>query len=153
MDTSTSYLGLKLPHPFVAGASPMGYSLDTIKRLEDAGCAAVVLHSLFEEQISLATEGRVAHVDPLDPQMGDRVADYPAPADYKHGPDGYASHIAKIKAAVRIPVIASLNGHSGESWLRFARVIEQAGADALEFNYYDVATSTAVGAATIEESV
>jgi len=153
MDTSTSYLGLKLPHPFIAGASPMGYSLDTIKRLEDAGCAAVVLHSLFEEQISLAAEGRVAHIDPLDPQMGDRVAAYPPPADYKYGPDGYASHIAKIKTAVRIPVIASLNGHSGESWLKFARVIEQAGADALEFNYYDVATSTAVGSAAVEERV
>ena len=118
MDTSTSYLGLKLPHPFIAGASPMGYSLDTIKRLEDAGCAAIVLHSLFEEQISLATDGRVGHVDPLDEQMAGRVAAYPAPADYKYGPDGYANHIAKIKQAVRIPVIASLNGHSGESWLQ-----------------------------------
>ena len=153
MDTSTSYLGLKLPHPFIAGASPMAYSLDTIKRLEDAGCAAIVLHSLFEEQISLAAEGRIAHVDPLDKQMGGRVAAYPAPADYKYGPDGYASHIAKIKAAVRIPVIASLNGHSGESWLMFARVIEQAGADALEFNYYDVPTSMTVGSAAIEENV
>ena len=140
MDTATSYLGLKLPHPFIAGASPIGYSLDTIKRLEDAGCAAIVLHSLFEEQISLATEGRVAHVDPLDEEMAARVAAYPPPADYKYGPDGYASHIVRIKQAVRIPVIASLNGHSGESWLKFARVIEQAGADALEFNFYDVAT-------------
>ena len=153
MDTSTSYLGLRLPHPFMAGASPMGYSLDAIKRLEDAGCAAVVLHSLFEEQISLATEGRLAHVDPLDPQMSDRVSAYPAPADYKYGPDGYANHIVKVKQAVRIPVIASLNGHSGESWLKFARVIEQAGADALEFNYYDVATSSKVPAQSIEDNV
>jgi dihydroorotate dehydrogenase (fumarate) len=153
MDTSTSYLGLKLPHPFIAGASPMGYSLDTIKRLEDAGCAAIVLHSLFEEQITLATCGRVAHVDPSDEQMAGRVADYPPPADYRFGPDGYASHIAKIKAAVRIPVIASLNGYTGESWLKFARVIEQAGADALEFNYYDVATATAVASAVIEDNI
>ena len=127
MDTATSYLGLRLAHPFMAGASPMGYSLDTIKRLEDAGCAAIVLHSLFEEQISLATEGRVAHVDPLDPQMAAKVAAFPAPADYKYGPDGYANHIVKVKQAVRIPVIASLNGHTGESWLKFARIIEQAG--------------------------
>jgi len=153
MDTSTSYLGLTLPHPFMAGASPMGYRLDAIKRLEDAGCAAIVLHSLFEEQISLATQGRVAHVDPLDPEWSGRVSAYPAPADYKYGPDGYANHIVRVKQAVRIPVIASLNGHTGEAWLKFARIIEQAGADALEFNYYDVATSSKVPAAAIEEHV
>jgi dihydroorotate dehydrogenase (fumarate) len=153
MDTSTSYLGLTLPHPFMAGASPMGYSLDAIKRLEDAGCAAIVLHSLFEEQISLAAEGRVSHVDPHDPQMAGRVAAYPPPADYKYGPDGYANHIVKVKQAVRVPVIASLNGHTGESWLKFARIIEQAGADALEFNYYDVATSLKVPSAAVEETL
>ena len=153
MDTSTSYLGLRLPHPFMAGASPMGYSLDAIKRLEDAGCAAIVLHSLFEEQVSLATEGRVSHVDPRDPEMSGRVAEYPPPADYKYGPDGYANHIVKVKQAVRIPVIASLNGHTGEAWLKFARIIEQAGADALEFNYYDVATSVKVLSAAIEDNV
>ena len=77
------------------------------------------------------------------------VAAYPPPADYKFGPDGYANHIVKVKQAVRIPVIASLNGHTGESWLKFARIIEQAGADALEFNFYDVATDAhgAVGGA------
>jgi len=153
MDTATSYLGLKLAHPFMAGASPLGHSLDTIKRLEDAGCAAIVLHSLFEEQISLATEGRVAHVDPLDEQMAATLAAYPLPADYKHGPDGYAHHILKVKQAVRIPVIASLNGHTGESWLKFARIIEQAGADALEFNYYDVATALTLSSAALEDHV
>jgi dihydroorotate dehydrogenase (fumarate) len=153
MDTATSYLGLKLPHPYIAGASPLGYSLDTIKRLEDAGCAAIVLHSLFEEQISLETEGRRAHVDALDPGMADRVAAYPPPGDYKHGPDGYADHLVKVKQAVRIPVIASLNGHTGESWLKFAHIIEQAGADALEFNYYDVATALTVSSAALEEQL
>jgi dihydroorotate dehydrogenase (fumarate) len=151
MDTSTSYLGLKLPHPFMAGASPLGYSLDTIKRLEDAGAAAIVLHSLFEEQISLAVEGRVGHRDPLDPEMAALLAAFPPPTDYKHGPDGYANHIVKVKQAVGIPVIASLNGHSGESWLTFARTIQQAGADALEFNYYDVATDITVPAAAVED--
>ena len=153
MDTATSYLGLKLPHPYIAGASPLGYSLDTIKRLEDAGCAAIVLHSLFEEQISLATEGRVAHVDALDPGMADLVAAYPPPGDYKYGPDGYADHLVKVKQAVRIPVIASLNGHSGESWLKFARIIEQAGADALEFNFYDVPAALSVSSAALEENL
>jgi dihydroorotate dehydrogenase (fumarate) len=153
MDTTTSYLGLRLAHPFIAGASPMGYSLDALKRLEDAGCAAVVLHSLFEEQISLATEGRVAHVDALDPRFANVVADYPPPTDYRFGPDGYAHHISKVKAALGIPVIASLNGHTGESWLKFAQVIEQAGADALEFNYYDIATDLSVPAAAVEDSL
>jgi dihydroorotate dehydrogenase (fumarate) len=151
MDTSTSYLGLKLPHPYIAGASPLGYSLDTIRRLEDAGCAAIVLHSLFEEQISLAVEGRVGHKDPLDPAMAAMLAAYPPPTDYAHGPDGYANHIVKVKQAVSIPVIASLNGHSGELWLAFARTIQQAGADALEFNYYDVATELTVSAAALED--
>jgi len=153
MDTTTSYLGLRLAHPFIAGASPMGYSLDTLKRLEDAGCAAVVLHSLFEEQISLATEGRVAHVDPLDPRFANVIADYPPPTDYRFGPDGYAHHVAKVKAALGIPVIASLNGHTGESWLKFAQVIEQAGANAIEFNYYDIATDLAVPAAAVEDAL
>ena len=153
MDTTTSYLGLRLAHPFVAGASPMGYSLDTLKRLEDAGCAAVVLHSLFEEQISLATEGRVAHVDPHDARFANVIADYPPPTDYRFGPDGYAHHVAKVKAALRIPVIASLNGHTGEAWLKFAQVIEQAGADAIEFNYYDIATDLSVPAAAVEDAL
>ena len=153
MDTTTSYLGLRLAHPFIAGASPMGYSLDTIKRLEDAGCAAIVLHSLFEEQISLATEGRVSHIDPLDTRFANAVADYPPPHDYKFGPDAYAQHIARVKATVRVPVIASLNGHTGESWLKFAQVIEQAGADALEFNYYDIATDLRVPAAAVEDAL
>ena len=153
MDTTTSYLGLRLAHPFIAGASPMGYSLDTLKRLEDGGCAAVVLHSLFEEQISLATEGRVAHIDPLDARFANVIADYPPPTDYRFGPDGYADHVAKVKSALRIPVIASLNGHSGESWLKFAQVIEQAGADALEFNYYDIATDLSVPAAAVEDAL
>jgi dihydroorotate dehydrogenase (fumarate) len=153
MDTTTSYLGLRLAHPFIAGASPMGYSLDTIKRLEDAGCAAVVLHSLFEEQISLATEGRVSHVDPLDTRFANSVAEYPPPQDYKFGPDGYAQHIGRVKAAVRVPVIASLNGHTGESWLKFAQIIEQAGADALEFNYYEIATDLRVPAAAVEDAL
>ena len=88
---------------------------------------------------------------PLDPGIADRVAAYPPPGDYKYGPDGYANHLVKVKQAVRIPVIASLNGHTGESWLKFAHIIEQAGADALEFNYYDVATALTVSSAALEE--
>jgi dihydroorotate dehydrogenase (fumarate) len=151
MDTSTSYLGLPLPHPFIAGASPMGYSLDRNKSLEDAGCAAVVLHSLFEEQVSLAREGHIGRLDPLEPRFADVLAHYPKSGSYRYGPDEYANHIVHVKDAVGIPVIASLNGHSGASWLKFARVIEQARPDALEFNFYDVETSLSTGAAAVEE--
>jgi dihydroorotate dehydrogenase (fumarate) len=148
VDTSTTYLGLKLAHPFIAGASPMGYHLDTIKRLEDAGCAAIVLHSLFEEQISppesLEPEAT------LEQRFAHTVADFPGQDDYHHDPDAYVEHVRAVKAAVGIPVIASLNGRSGRSWLKFAQVIEQAGADALEFNHYEVAGDLRISAAAIE---
>src|SRR5215208_5540826 len=132
MDTQTSYLGLRLPHPFVAGASPLGYYLDSIRRMEDAGCAAVVLHSLFEEQITGMWEGRIAHFDPVDPAFADVLSHFPSGKDYPLTPDAYAEHIMQAKRAVRIPIIASLNGRTGESWLTFARLLERAGADALE---------------------
>ena len=101
---------------------------------------------------SPATENRGAGLGKhSSPGIADRVAAYPPPGDYKHGPDGYANHLVKVKQAVRIPLIASLNGHTGESWLKFAHIIEQAGADALEFNYYDVATALTVPSAALEE--
>jgi len=153
LQTDTSYLGLRLPHPFIAGASPFGYRLDTIKRLEDAGCAAVVLHSLFEEQITLGFEGRVRHMDPLDSQFAETLAHFPPASEYPLTPDAYVEHVSRAKAAVKIPIIASLNGTSAESWLRFARIIEQAGADALELNLYDIVTSLATPAAAVETEI
>lgn len=150
VDTSTSYLGLRLSHPFIAGASPFGYHLDTVKRLEDAGCAAVVLHSLFEEQITLAEDGRIAHMDPLDRQFTEQLAYFPSARDYALTPDAYTEHIRRCKEAVRIPVIASLNGRTTEAWLRFATIIEQAGADALELNIYDVITDLDVAGMAVE---
>jgi dihydroorotate dehydrogenase (fumarate) len=137
----------------VAGASPFGYHLDTVKRLEDAGCAAVVLHSLFEEQISLATKGRIHHRDPLDPEFAAALTDFPTANEYPLGPDEYATHITRVKAAVKMPVIGSLNGASAESWLTFARVIEQAGADALELNLYEVVTDLDISGAAVEHQV
>ena len=148
--TETSYLGLRLPHPFVAGASPFGYHLDTIKRLEDAGCAAVVLHSLFEEQITLAAEGRVLHMDPLDPEFAETLGHFPPPAEYPLTPDAYAEHISRAKAAVKIPIVASLNGTTAQSWLRFACMLEQAGADVAESPYPSYGRSLATAAAAVE---
>jgi dihydroorotate dehydrogenase (fumarate) len=153
MRTETSYLGFRLPHPFVAGASPFGYHLDTIKRLEDAGAAAVVLHSLFEEQVTADTDGRIRRMDLLDRSFAETLADFPDRDDYALSPDEYAEHISRVKHAVRIPIIGSLNGTSPESWLRFARVIEQAGADALELNLYEVVANLAIPAAAIESSL
>jgi dihydroorotate dehydrogenase (fumarate) len=150
VNTTTSYLGFRLPHPFIAGASPFGYHVDTIRRLEDAGCAAVVLHSLFEEQITQARDGRIHHMDADDSRYTALLGEFPANGEYPHNPDGYAEHVSRVKAAVRIPVIASLNGTSPEAWLRFAEVIQQAGADALELNLYQVVTELGMSGAAVE---
>lgn len=151
MQTDTSYLGFRLPHPFIAGASPFGYRVETVKRLEDAGCAAVVLHSLFEEQITAAHESRIHQMSIYEDQFRDSLAEFPAPESYPFSPDAYAEHILKLKRAVGIPVIASLNGTSRASWLRFAEVVQQAGADALELNPYEVVTDLSVSAIAIEQ--
>jgi dihydroorotate dehydrogenase (fumarate) len=153
MDTSTSYLGFRLPHPFIAGASPLGFDLDTIKRLEDGGCSAIVIPSLFEEQITFASQGRIHHQDPLDPRWAGSLAHFPEAADYALAPDKYAEHISLAKRTVGIPIVASLNGTSGEAWLTFARIIEQAGADALELNLYEVVTDLHVPGAAIERQL
>ncbi len=153
MDTRTSYLGMRLEHPFIAGASPLGYHLDSVKRLEDAGCAAVVLHSLFEEQISRAYSWRVADINVFERDFADILQAFPEPEEYPQSPDAYAEHVYRVKRAVGIPIIGSLNGRTGESWLRFARVIEQAGADALELNLYEVATQLDASSVAIEERI
>jgi dihydroorotate dehydrogenase (fumarate) len=141
-DLSTTYLGLHLASPFITGASPLADQLDGARRLEDAGCAAIVLHSLFEEQISQADSGRIHHLDPLDRQFAPVVSYFPQPETFTFGPDGYLEHIRRLKEAVAIPIIGSLNGTTPEAWLKFAKRIEQAGADALELNMYEVVTET-----------
>ena len=123
MSTITSTLGFRLPHPFIAGASPLGWDLDSVKRLEDGGCAAIVLPSLFEEQITLAREGVIRHKDPLDETWKNALSFFPASSEYPTGPDEYAEHLSRVKKIVGVPVIGSLNGTSAESWLTFARVI------------------------------
>jgi dihydroorotate dehydrogenase (fumarate) len=139
MDLSTSYLGLKLPHPLMPGASPLVDDLDLVRRLEDAGAAAIVMHSLFEEQILSEVLGWddwvEAHAN-AHPEAGEYL---PNPDDFALGPDEYLEQIARIKNTVDIPVIASLNGTTKGGWLSHARLIEQAGADALELNMYSVA--------------
>jgi dihydroorotate dehydrogenase (fumarate) len=150
MDTGTTYLGLRLAHPFIAGASPLGYSLDTLKRLEDAGCAAVVLPSLFEEQITFEKQGRVAGVNVFDPRFAEIFTAFPAADQYALRPAEYFEHVRKVKAALGIPVIASLNGRTNETWLRCAEQIQQAGADGLELNMYQVVTDLDVPGVAVE---
>jgi dihydroorotate dehydrogenase (fumarate) len=140
IDLSTTYLGLRLSNPFMTGASPLADHLDTARRLEDAGCAAIVLHSLFEEQISQRETGRIRHRDAFDPRSAPIVAYFPEPAGYAVAPDKYLEHVQRVKQAVRIPVIGSLNGTTAEAWLRFAKRMEEAGADAVELNIYEVVT-------------
>src|SRR3954447_21384773 len=153
MDLKTTYLGLPLAHPFMVGASPLADHLDTVKRLEDGGAAAIVLRSLFEEQISMDELGRLHHMDPLDPAFAGPLAAFPHPNRYLHSPGQYLEHIRRVKEAVRIPVIASLNGVSAEAWARFARNIGQAGADALELNIYEVAVDPRESGPAIERGI
>ena len=153
MQTETSYLGIRLEHPFIAGASPFGYRVDSVKRLEDAGCAAVVLHSLFEEQITFEQEERIAGLSVYDREFAEVFAEFPSSTEYPLQPDQYAEHIQRVKEAVAIPVIGSLNGRTKESWLEFAKVIEQAGADALELNLYQVVTDLGVPSAHVESQL
>src|SRR5215831_10157210 len=132
MDLSTTYLGLKLPHPFMPGASPLVDDLDVVKRLEDAGAAAIVMHSLFEEQIAREEIATFLHTEMHGESYAEALYYFPSPDRFRLGPEEYLEHIARIKCAVRCPVIASLNGTTLGGWLSYAKAIEQAGADALE---------------------
>src|SRR5512139_1348262 len=114
MKLSTTYLGLRLPNPLMPGASPMADQLDWVKRLEDAGAAAIVLRSLFEEQITLEQQGMIHHMEIHEEAFAEALSYFPKPDDFAFGPVQYLEQIRKIKAAVAVPVIASLNGTSAE---------------------------------------
>ncbi len=150
IDLTTTYLGLTLKSPLVAGPSPLCQSVDTIRAMEDAGAAAVVLHSLFEEQIVLESrqldEGLSAHTE----SFAESLSYLPDKAHYALGPEEYVEHVRKAKAAVAIPVIASLNGVTPGAWIRYAKLMEQAGADGIELNIYYVATDPHATAFDIE---
>jgi dihydroorotate dehydrogenase (fumarate) len=153
MTLSTTYLGLPLAHPFVAGASPLSADLDAVRRLEDAGCAAIVMYSLFEEQVTQAETGRIRHIDPLSEDLGASVAPFQAPSEYRAAPRDYLEHLRHVKEAVRLPVIASLNGTTAESWLKYGRLLQEAGADALEVNLYEVVTELEIPGTAVEATL
>jgi len=138
MNLTTGYLGLLLKNPFIAGASPMGNDLNLIRRLEDAGAAAIVLPSLFEEQISLEKRARESHIEAHTESFAEATTYLPTVDDFDRSSDEYLRLIQNAKLAVNIPVIASLNGITPGGWIAHAKLLEQAGADALELNYYDL---------------
>ncbi len=139
MDLSTTYLGFRLPHPLMPGASPLSADIDMVRRLEDSGAAAIVLHSLFEEQI-VGEELAQYAVDASSESHAEARSYLPDPRIFALGTQDYLEHIARVKNAVSVPVIASLNGSTPASWIEYARLIEQAGSDALEINVYHLAT-------------
>jgi len=150
MDLSTPYLGLTLAHPFMAGASPLASSLDGARRLEDGGASAIVLHSLFEEQVTMDSVGTIHHRDPQDAQFAAALAGFPSLDHYVLTPRGYLEHIRLLKDAVRVPIMASLNGTTSEEWMRIASDIQEAGADALEVNIYNIVSDPSESALSIE---
>jgi len=150
MNLSTTYLGLRLANPLVAGASPLCDDLDAVKRLEDAGVAAIVMHSVFEEQIARERERTAADIDAHVDAFAEATSFLPRLAEFRLAPDEYLEQIRRIRAAVAIPVIGSLNGVTPSGWLDYARSIEQAGAAALELNTYYVASDPSEDAAAVE---
>jgi dihydroorotate dehydrogenase (fumarate) len=149
-DLSTSYLGLTLRSPLVASASPLCEAIDNIRRMEDAGAAAVVLHSLFEEQITLESQHLDSYLSHGTESYAESLTYFPDMRSYNLGPDAYLEHIWRAKAAVGIPIIGSLNGVSTGGWISYAKKIEQAGADALELNVYYVPTDPEMTGADVE---
>jgi dihydroorotate dehydrogenase (fumarate) len=150
LDLSTTYLKLKLPHPLIVGASPIVDDLDEVKRAADAGAAAIVMHSLFEEQIKVEQEGTLRAIESVQDGSAEATSYFPKLTDYRLGPEQYLEQIGKVKKASGLPVIASLNGTTAAGWLRYAKQIQQAGADALELNVYFLATDPKVAAEQTE---
>jgi len=149
MDLSTTYLGLRLPHPLIVGAGPLGDELDRVRILEDAGASLIVLRSLYEEEITGEQMDAFFNYDTYSESFAEAANFAPEP-ELALGPDEYLEHLRKIKTAVGIPVMASLNGVTPGGWLSFARQIEQAGADGLELHMFHAASDLTKSAAEVE---
>lgn len=150
MDLTTTYMGLELKNPLVPSASPLTADLGTIRQLEDAGAAAVVLHSLFEEQISHEAAEVAHYLTHGTESFAEALSYFPQAEEFRLGPEEYLEHIAGTKKAVDIPVIASLNGVTTGGWIDYARQMEKAGADGLELNVYFIATKPNLSAFDVE---
>ncbi len=150
IDLSTGYLGRTLTSPIVLSASPLSESIDNLRRAEDAGVGAIVLHSLFEEQLTIERDDLDHNLTYGTDSFAEALAYFPTLDSFEIGPEGYLEHVRRAKSAVAVPVIASLNGVSAGGWVEYAREIERAGADALELNTYFIPTDPAVGGAEVE---
>lgn len=149
MNLKTNYLGISLPHPLIVGSSALTNDLDTVRELEDEGAAALVLRSLYEEEITGEQMDAFFHSEPYGDSSAEAESYFPDP-ELALGPDEYLEHLRRVKQKVDLPVIASLCGTSTCSWVSYARLIEQAGADALELDLYHSASDAATAAAEVE---
>ncbi|MBN1318615.1 MAG: dihydroorotate dehydrogenase-like protein [Anaerolineales bacterium] len=150
VDLTTSFMGIKLKHPIVPSASPLSRNVATVKAIEDAGASAIVMHSLFEEQIEYEAEALDHFLEHGTESFAEALTYFPQLTDYQVGPEDYLEHIREIKESVEIPVIASLNGISLGGWVDYAKKIQQAGADGLELNIYFMAAGSALAALDVE---
>jgi len=151
MDLSTKYLGLQLRTPLVVSASPLSQEISGIRNLEDVGASAVVLYSLFEEQLRQEAQELERDLNAGTESFAESLTYFPQASEFHTGPEGYLNHIRKAKEAVDIPIIASLNGSTLGGWTKFAKQIEQAGADAIECNIYFIPTNADLDSANIEK--
>ena len=152
IDLTTKYLGLDLKNPLVASASPLSKKVETAKKLEEAGVSAVVMYSLFEEQITHDSRVLDHYLSFGTDSFQEAMSFYPDMEHYNVGPEGYLEHITKLKKALNIPVIASLNGISSGGWVDYSKKMQEAGADALELNFYYVPTSLNLTAVELEKA-
>jgi dihydroorotate dehydrogenase (fumarate) len=152
MDLTTKYLGLDLKNPIIAGASPLSNNIDTVKILEDKGAAAVVMYSLFEEQINHEAQELDTFLTQGTESFAEAISYFPEPDQFHSlGGEDYLNKIAKLKKAVDIPIIASLNGVSAGGWMKYAKQMQEAGTDALELNIYYIPTDTFLTGAEVEK--
>jgi dihydroorotate dehydrogenase (fumarate) len=151
IDMKVNYLGLELDHPLIIGASPQADSLDGVRRAEDGGAAAIVFRSLFEEQLDTEAMATFSAMESHAEMNAEATHFMPEPSDFKIGPEQYLEGIRRARAAVKIPVIGSLNGTSLGGWLSYGRAIEEVGADALELNIFDVPMNEQVSGADLEK--
>lgn len=152
MDLTTTYMGLELKNPVVASASPLSENVDNAKKLEEAGVSAIVAHSLFEEQITHESGELNHYLNYGTDSFAESTSYFPEQEEYKLGPVEYLDHIADLKKAVDVPVIGSLNGVSQGGWVKYAKNIQDAGADALELNVYYIPTNPEITSVDVENT-
>jgi len=153
IDFSTQYLGLKLSGPIVVSSTPLSESLDNVRRMEDSGASAIVLHSLFEEQLILESKALDDDLERGTDSFAESLGYLPDLKDYRMTHEVYLNHLRKCKEAVKIPILASLNGATKGGWVRYAKDMEQAGADAIELNTYALATDRSQTSAEMESQI